>query len=317
MFSLYKNLIANNYDSFMDKLEEERKLLGMAKLFQIPIIPPILEPEIGNDSIFCPFDILYVEGEVKLAKYDFSKEDISLLSQDEGTKIQSTLLFNYDNSYPKGQRVEELIEGNKPFVKIPEDIDKKDIQKIITAIIFSYQKRLQKRPSRDPNMLYYVVSKQGNLLYYGANRALQIIEEKVDEQKRMELLREESYYIETIHIWILSFLRFINLSNIVIEQESINSHDQEFYRKRIKNNKTHYHILKVKKPSMSKKSNSLPLENKESFIPLHQVRGHLADYTKGNGLFGKYKIRVWIPEHWRGDLEYGKVIKDYEINNKG
>jgi hypothetical protein len=38
---------------------------------------------------------------------------------------------------------------------------------------------------------------------------------------------------------------------------------------------------------------------------LHICRGHFADYTKGAGLFGKYHVRVWIP-----DTVHGKKTGD-------
>lgn len=45
----------------------------------------------------------------------------------------------------------------------------------------------------------------------------------------------------------------------------------------------------------------------------HWVRGHYADYSKGNGLFGKYKGVYWMPEHQRGSEDVGEVIADYEV----
>ncbi|HXS93203.1 MAG TPA: hypothetical protein VN736_01290 [Candidatus Limnocylindrales bacterium] len=47
----------------------------------------------------------------------------------------------------------------------------------------------------------------------------------------------------------------------------------------------------------------------------HWVRGHYADYSKGNGLFGNPKLKVvfWIPEHGRGNKEVGDVVSSYHI----
>jgi hypothetical protein len=45
----------------------------------------------------------------------------------------------------------------------------------------------------------------------------------------------------------------------------------------------------------------------------HICRGHISDYTKGNGLFGKYKGKFYIPQHWRGDASAGRIEKDYEV----
>lgn len=46
---------------------------------------------------------------------------------------------------------------------------------------------------------------------------------------------------------------------------------------------------------------------------LHICRGHFADYTKGNGLFGKYKDVFWKESHVRGSIHEGIVDKDYAI----
>jgi hypothetical protein len=48
-------------------------------------------------------------------------------------------------------------------------------------------------------------------------------------------------------------------------------------------------------------------------IRCHWVRGHFADYTKGNGLFGRIKGVFWIPEHERGSEELGRVIPEYMV----
>jgi hypothetical protein len=52
-------------------------------------------------------------------------------------------------------------------------------------------------------------------------------------------------------------------------------------------------------------------------IRFHKVRGHFADYTKGKGLFGKLKIRIWIEEHTAGDPELGTVVGRYKVAEKG
>lgn len=51
----------------------------------------------------------------------------------------------------------------------------------------------------------------------------------------------------------------------------------------------------------------------EKFKRLHVCRGHMADYRKGNGLFGKYKGIFFVPAHVRGTPRDGIVVKDYEF----
>lgn len=45
----------------------------------------------------------------------------------------------------------------------------------------------------------------------------------------------------------------------------------------------------------------------------HWVRGHYADYSKGNGLFGRIKGVFWMPEHKRGDESLGTVRQSYAV----
>jgi hypothetical protein len=45
---------------------------------------------------------------------------------------------------------------------------------------------------------------------------------------------------------------------------------------------------------------------------LHICRGHFAIYEE-KPLFGKYRGRFWIPQHVRGSIEAGVVVKDYDV----
>lgn len=44
----------------------------------------------------------------------------------------------------------------------------------------------------------------------------------------------------------------------------------------------------------------------------HEVRAYFADYRE-HGLFGKHKMLVWKPQHARGNLLLGRVVKDYRV----
>jgi len=46
---------------------------------------------------------------------------------------------------------------------------------------------------------------------------------------------------------------------------------------------------------------------------MHLCRGHFADYTKGSGLFGRYRVEVFVPDHVRGRKQRGVIVKDYTI----
>jgi hypothetical protein len=50
---------------------------------------------------------------------------------------------------------------------------------------------------------------------------------------------------------------------------------------------------------------------------LHLCRGHFKDYRFGAGLYGKHKEIFWFSEHERGSVDYGKIIKDYQMKSGG
>lgn len=49
-------------------------------------------------------------------------------------------------------------------------------------------------------------------------------------------------------------------------------------------------------------------------LPEHLVRGNFAYYTADAPLFGRITGSIWRPPHTRGDIENGKITKDYRID---
>jgi hypothetical protein len=58
---------------------------------------------------------------------------------------------------------------------------------------------------------------------------------------------------------------------------------------------------------------SVPSENPVG-VALHARRGHFADYRDGNGLFGKHKVKVWVPGCTVGSREHGTITKTYKVS---
>jgi hypothetical protein len=56
-----------------------------------------------------------------------------------------------------------------------------------------------------------------------------------------------------------------------------------------------------------------PADAEKHAVRLHKVRGHFADYRNGSGLFGKYKVLVWVEEHHSGQPEAGTVVASYRV----
>lgn len=67
--------------------------------------------------------------------------------------------------------------------------------------------------------------------------------------------------------------------------------------------------------SASNKDNADPDYPEATRKRLHAVRGHFAEYKRGEspGLFGKLFGRFWIPAHVRGDAEQGTKAKTYKV----
>jgi hypothetical protein len=283
MFSLYKNVITGNV--MFDEETSDQKIMAVRnmpfhrfKLFQLPVIPFIPKPERGHDTIFSPYKYTYIEGKVGV-EYGGAFLVYAPVGIFEGIKDKASL----------GSEERTILE--KIIYDTTNNASSTDYILFTNYFCFANGKAFH----FDAPFIHRV-SNQGDVLRMWGQEAL-------DPES-------EQYMANWVH-WVLSFLRFINLSNIRIETTPLEHKERKHFQKR-KTNQTHYHILKVKKPTLSKRPNE-KVGHEETEMPLHQVRGHLADYTEGKGLFGKYNIRVWIPDHWRGDLDYGESIKDYKL----
>jgi hypothetical protein len=77
-----------------------------------------------------------------------------------------------------------------------------------------------------------------------------------------------------------------------------------------------WHEIVVKKSSQftNQKTATPPAgDGEHREIRFHKIRGHYADYTKGKGLFGRWKVRIWVEEHTAGDPELGTVVASYKV----
>lgn len=74
-----------------------------------------------------------------------------------------------------------------------------------------------------------------------------------------------------------------------------------------------WHEIVVENPQYRTQPDAAMPSGEKQEIRFHRVRGHYADYTKGAGLFGRYKIRLWVEEHARGNRELGEVVGSYTV----
>lgn len=74
-----------------------------------------------------------------------------------------------------------------------------------------------------------------------------------------------------------------------------------------------YHTIRVDMTKTPRSIQRTPLGDVQTPQRLHERRGHLKDYRKGAGLFGRYKgLWYWGPQLAGSEVE-GVVLSDYEV----
>lgn len=132
-----------------------------------------------------------------------------------------------------------------------------------------------------------------------------------------EWISAEDYkWLHTVQRRIFPFLFGLSLlacKNVTTELVEVSPQLQKARIRRGKQPLKNHYVLNV---STTRKANQPASGEKGEDVTkkrLHTVRGHLADYTKGAGLFGKYQGRFWVPAHTRGSLEQGEIKKSYAV----
>ena len=109
-------------------------------------------------------------------------------------------------------------------------------------------------------------------------------------------------------------IALLNCSNVQYVEAGVTNSDvgkKERRHKRLA--QCRFHVLKVKVGTELRAIREHH-ETGDGHRPLHMVRGHFRDYSKGPGLFGKYKKpAVWVPAHLRGHADHGIVTRDYQL----
>lgn len=105
----------------------------------------------------------------------------------------------------------------------------------------------------------------------------------------------------------------MNCSNVhMIHKGELGEHMTRKQRKATHIPSIRYHVLRVK---VGTELRDVYSGCGTGLTPLHEVRGHFRDYSRGPGLFGRYQLpAVWVPQHMRGNPEMGAVVKDYEMD---
>lgn len=130
------------------------------------------------------------------------------------------------------------------------------------------------------------------------------------------ITRKESETIGAASMPAWTALAMLNCHNI----DTVEHHQPEL-RSRARQGKQPLVSFRTIQVNMEKTPRSigaerLPEVDGEGKVRLHQKRGHMKDYRKGKGLFGKYKgLWYWGPT-LAGSGEVGVVVSDYEVNSK-
>lgn len=129
------------------------------------------------------------------------------------------------------------------------------------------------------------------------------------------ITRHESETIGAASMPAWTALAMLNCQNI----DTVEHHVPEpFQRSRTRHGKlplVTYRTIQVnlEKTPRSISADRLPDVDSEGNVRLHKKRGHMKDYRKGKGLFGKYKgLWYWGPT-LGGDAAEGIVVSDYKI----
>ncbi len=122
--------------------------------------------------------------------------------------------------------------------------------------------------------------------------------------------------IIALKVWylhpMLLALSFMHCKNVILMEHNP---PYKVQQKRIKQNKaplTKYYTLDITRPRAILKSEG-NIDEVGLQRALHICRGHFKDYSKGKGLFGKYKGLYWWDSQVRGTEEAGRIEKDYNI----
>lgn len=145
----------------------------------------------------------------------------------------------------------------------------------------------------------YWTDEEGNLQYAFCNGNLGPLSDELRN------------YLCCQELWLLHTMARLNCHNV--ELRPAQGHGK------VKPGKAHapfsvWHEIVVKPSLLVRRAQAEnPADAEKHAVRLHKVRGHYADYRRGAGLFGKYKVLIWVEEHEVGDAELGTVVSSYRV----
>ena len=108
-------------------------------------------------------------------------------------------------------------------------------------------------------------------------------------------------------------LSMLNCANITTTENKVPDAFQKSRKASGKKPLVSYRTIKIDLDKTPRQVSTQSLPGEDGAKRLHKKRGHMKDYRKGKGLFGRYK-GVWFwGETIAGDEEQGVVVSDYEV----
>lgn len=153
------------------------------------------------------------------------------------------------------------------------------------------------------------IDKDGRIVKHGEEvQYMAMIPEEINATERVQKTYDELFV--NVYPALLS-ISFLHCKNVEIIPRK--SDDKKNEKRNRNSSKIKYKVLEIEpmKKVLREEGKSESLGLKQS---LHICRGHFKDFSKGKGLFGKFKEMYWWDSQVRGNIENGIVVKEYEVN---
>ena len=125
--------------------------------------------------------------------------------------------------------------------------------------------------------------------------------------------RHESLQVAAASLVGWTTLAMLNCQNIATDMHRVPEAFQKARQKRGKQPLVSFRTIRVDLGKTPRQVTAESLPGDDSTKRLHKKRGHMKDYRKGKGLFGRYKgVWYWGPT-LAGSEEEGVVVSDYEV----
>lgn len=227
--------------------------------------------------------------------------------------------------------LDTVLEQVKNSIRVPKVIfrtgmiDEESIPAIETARFVSIYPYILVTDKKNPKgmcigpvgQVIYMVDTELGLVRLKSGEPWQLWLDPVQSDEETYLYEESAAFYDdcaqTTAALSMRIMALLNCSNVeMVDQGSTTDGmtKREIKQKRLQS--LRYHELRVKVGH-----EMMPVCGRGNLTggkALGMVRGHFKDYSRGKGLFGKYKKpSVWVPPHVRGDPMNGIIMKDYRI----